>query len=284
MPDEFNEEFLPPVTDLFFLSGEPGVMPTFHRHKEVEMNWVASGEMTYLFGGARRVVGPGRLTVFWAALPHRVTHLAPGTQFYCVHLPLTLVLRWRLPGGLTERLLGGEMVQEPEAVGSDKLLFEQWRADMADPAPEARHNVHLELEARLCRLARRLAPAGPSVALPADARTVGKVEEVSKVEEMAAWMGEQYAEGITAADVARAAGLHPKYAMALFRRCCGMTLGDYLTQQRLSQAQRLLVTTDMKIIDVAFAAGFGSVSRFYEAFTRACGQSPRTYRAGLNGH
>lgn len=222
------------------------------------------------------MLGPGRLAAFWAALPHRVTHLAPGTQFYCVHLPLPLVLRWRLPGGLTERLLGGEMVQEPEAADSDKLLFEQWRRDMMDSAPEARHAVHLELEARLCRLARRLAPAGTPPAPPADGRLL------SKVEEMAAWMGEQYAEGITAADVARAVGLHPKYAMALFRRHCGMTLGDYLTQQRVSQAQRLLVTTDRKIIDIAFAAGFGSVSRFYDAFTRACGQSPRAYRAGLN--
>ncbi len=280
MPDELDEEmlteaFLPPVTDLFFLSGEPGVMPAFHRHKEVELNWVASGEMTYLFGGARRVLEPGRLAAFWAAIPHRVTHLAPGTQFYCVHLPLSLFLRWRLPGGLTERLLGGEMVREPEGADSDKLLFEQWQHDMRDPAPDMRHAVHLELEARLCRLARRLAPAGVTPAA-ADGRLL------SKVEEMAAWIGEQYAEGISAADVARAMGLHPKYAMALFRRHCGMTLGDYLTQQRVSQAQRLLVTTEMKIIDIAFAAGFGSVSRFYEAFTRACGQSPRAYRAGLN--
>lgn len=270
------EAFLPPVTDLFFLSGEPDVMPAFHRHKEVELNWVASGEMTYLFGGARTVLGPGRLAVFWAAIPHRVTHLAPGTQFYCVHLPLSLFLRWRLPGGLTERLLGGEMVREPDAADRDRLQFEQWQRDMKDPAPEVRHAVHLELEARLCRLARRLAPAGSSPAPPADTRTV------SKVEEMAGWMGEQYAEAITAADVARAVGLHPKYAMSLFRRHCGMTLGEYLTQQRLSQAQRLLVTTDRKIIDIAFAAGFGSVSRFYEAFTHACGQSPRAYRAGLN--
>ena len=276
MPDNvMPEEFLPSVTDLFFLSGEPGVMPAFHRHKEVELNWVASGEMTYLFGGARAVLGPGRLAAFWAAIPHRVTKLAPGTQFYCVHLPLPLVLRWRLPGGLTERLLGGELVREPEEADGDRRLFERWRQDMVDPVPEARHVVHLELEARLCRLARRLALAG--VPAPcADERTL------SKVEEMAGWIGEQYAEGITAADVARAAGLHPKYAMSLFRRHCGMTLGDYLTQQRLSQAQRLLVTTDMKIIDIAFAAGFGSVSRFYEAFTRTCGQSPRAYRAGLN--
>ena len=58
-----------------------------------------------------------------------------------------------------------------------------------------------------------------------------------------------------------------------------MTLREYLTQQRLSQAQRLLATTDSKVVDVAFASGFGSVSQFYDVFTRYCGQSPNHFRA-----
>lgn len=256
-------------------------MPVFHQHKEVEINLVVAGEMTYLFGGARTVLGPGRLAAFWAAIPHRVIHLAPGTRFHCVHLPLFQFLRWQLPGGLTSRLLGGEMVREPglDGAAADRLLFERWRRDLAPPSPEARRIVHLELEARLCRLARGQAGApAPLLAAPLlDDRAIRKVEG------MAGFIGERYADAISAADVARSVGLHPKYATTLFRRHCGMTLGDYLTQQRLSQAQRLLVTTDTKIIDIAFASGFGSVSRFYEVFTRACGQSPRAYRAGLGG-
>lgn len=268
------DELLPPAADLYFQSGAPGVMPLFHRHSELEMNFVDAGGMTYLFGGVRVTLGPGRLAAFWAAAPHRVTGLAPGTRFYCVHLPLSLFLRWRLPGGFSGRLLGGEMVQEPDAheAARDRLLFERWRTDLAAPTPEARRIVHLELEARLRRLAR--GTAGPS-APPADARAV------SKVERMAGFIGEHYADAVSAVDVARSAGLHPKYAMTLFRRHCGVSLGDYLTRQRLSQAQRLLATTDMKVVDVAFAAGFGSVSRFYEVFRSACGQSPRAYRAGL---
>jgi len=34
----------------------------------------------------------------------------------------------------------------------------------------------------------------------------------------------------------------------------------------------------MKVVDVAFDSGFNSISRFNEAFRRACGCSPRQYR------
>jgi transcriptional regulator GlxA family with amidase domain len=56
------------------------------------------------------------------------------------------------------------------------------------------------------------------------------------------------------------------------------TLIDYLTQHRVSHAQRLLATTDRKIVHVALESGFGSISRFNDAFRRGCGCSPREYR------
>jgi AraC-like DNA-binding protein len=56
---------------------------------------------------------------------------------------------------------------------------------------------------------------------------------------------------------------------------------DYITEQRLSHARRLLATTEDKVVDVALAAGFGSVSRFHAAFLRGCRQTPRRFRVGL---
>ena len=72
--------------------------------------------------------------------------------------------------------------------------------------------------------------------------------------------------------------LHPNYAMNLFQKTFGTTLINYLTQHRVSHAQRLLATTDQTITDIAFNSGFNSISRFNDAFRRACGCSPREYR------
>ncbi len=83
--------------------------------------------------------------------------------------------------------------------------------------------------------------------------------------------------------MARAAGLHPHYAMTLFRDTIGTTIIDYVVQQRLAHAQRLLVTTDDRILDVALASGFHSLSRFNDAFRRACHCTPRDYRRRMVG-
>ncbi|MCU0718670.1 MAG: helix-turn-helix domain-containing protein [Pirellula sp.] len=52
----------------------------------------------------------------------------------------------------------------------------------------------------------------------------------------------------------------------------------FVVQHRLSHAQRLLVTTEDSILNIATESGFQSLSRFNEAFKEACGCSPREYR------
>ena len=76
----------------------------------------------------------------------------------------------------------------------------------------------------------------------------------------------------------RHVGLHPNYAMALFRGTFGATLVKYITQLRLSHAQRLLVTTGDLILNIALTSGLGSLSRFNEAFRQAFSCTPREYR------
>ena len=98
---------------------------------------------------------------------------------------------------------------------------------------------------------------------------------------MVRYIATHYAEPIKSSDIARAADLHMTYAMGLFRRTCGVTFGQYVTQHRIWHAQRLLATTDAMINDIADEAGFGSVSQFHAVFKRCCGIAPHAYRASL---
>ena len=95
---------------------------------------------------------------------------------------------------------------------------------------------------------------------------------------MACLIAQRYTEPLTVEQIGKKVGLHPNYAMSLFKKTFGTTLIDYLTHHRISHAQRLLATTEKKIVEVAFSSGFNSISRFNEAFRRACGCSPREYR------
>jgi AraC-like DNA-binding protein len=45
----------------------------------------------------------------------------------------------------------------------------------------------------------------------------------------------------------------------------------------------MMITTDKKIIDIAWESGFGSLGQFYAFFKRVTGQSPARYRRALRG-
>jgi transcriptional regulator GlxA family with amidase domain len=69
--------------------------------------------------------------------------------------------------------------------------------------------------------------------------------------------------------------------MRLFRRITGMSLLEYLLQQRLSYAQRLLANSDRKVEAIARECGFGSTTRFYLTFRKFNGMSPAKYRSAI---
>jgi AraC-like DNA-binding protein len=141
------------------------------------------------------------------------------------------------------------------------------------------------MEARILRLGlaiqeKRRFSSGPR----ANARRNGglselKQDRLSKVEQIAAFIAMHYKERLAVEDVGEHVGLHPNHAMMLFKRAFGTTVLNYLTQHRISHAQRLLATTRDKILAIALDSGFGSVSRFNAAFKTNCGCSPREYRA-----
>lgn len=95
---------------------------------------------------------------------------------------------------------------------------------------------------------------------------------------MARFVAERYDQRLSIEEIARSVGLHPKYAMTLFKKTYGRSLLHYLTHHRISHAQRLLATTQRKILDIAFESGFGSASQFYEVFNRFCKCTPRAYQ------
>lgn len=66
--------------------------------------------------------------------------------------------------------------------------------------------------------------------------------------------------------IAQAVDLHLGYATDLFRKTIGITIMDYLTQHRIAHAQRLLATTNQRVLDIAMEVGFTSASRFYATF------------------
>jgi AraC-like DNA-binding protein len=257
----------------------PTRMSRCDRHNEIELNLLEKGALMYLIGGRRATVPAGRLTAFWAGIPHQILDFETNDSYFVMTIPLTWFLQWRLPEPLARSILHGEFWVEPDQrfKTADLEKFETWLEDLGSGDEDRCKTSLLEIEARMRRLAMRLSVAEPS---SIHRKTPGTLNPrlLSRAEEMAYYISRHYTKQLTAEEVAKHVGLHANYAMTLFKQTFGTTLLQHITQHRLSHAQRLLVTTTDSVLKISHHSGFGSLSRFNEAFRRAFGCTPRDYR------
>ena len=87
------------------------------------------------------------------------------------------------------------------------------------------------------------------------------------------------AEEVSLRTVAKAVGFNANYLSERFKLVTGVNFVEYVARIRFEKACRLLTDGDLKISDIAFAAGFQSLSQFNRVFKRLSGTSPTLYRA-----
>ena len=89
---------------------------------------------------------------------------------------------------------------------------------------------------------------------------------VTSIHQAIQYIEEHLREELTIREIAQQAALSPFYFQKGFSMLCGMTVGDYIRQRRLSAAGLEVLTTDRKIIDIALEFGYDSPDSFTKAF------------------
>ena len=82
-------------------------------------------------------------------------------------------------------------------------------------------------------------------------------------------------------DLARRLGVSARTLTRRFKYATGLSIGDYVLQRRLDEAQALLRRTNLAITEVAFAVGLTDPSNFTRAFKKQIGLTPTRYRSAV---
>lgn len=269
----FNEqrsEFRPyGLTSEYWL---PSPMKKPDRHNEIEINYLVEGSLTYFFQGSKITIPANSLTVFWGLVPHQIIEHTGSTPYFVSTIPLTLFLEWRLPSRFVDRVLKGEIIIENSGEHSffDEFLLNNWIKDLS--TKEGHMATLLEMRARLLRMADRILSHKESEHVQIHS------SEISQVERIAMYIAQNYTRSIKIVDIGNAVGLHPDYANVVFKKTFGMSLNEYLIQERISHAQRKLVSTDMSIAEILYECGYNSISSFNAAFRKINSCTPREFR------
>lgn len=103
-------------------------------------------------------------------------------------------------------------------------------------------------------------------------------EKVDYVQMAKDYVERNYSHEIHVGDIAGFIHIHPAYLQRLFKKECGLSVVDYLTEVRMKKAYDLLVRTNMSILDIAGSVGINSQQYFTRLFKKTAGMTPKALR------
>ncbi len=84
--------------------------------------------------------------------------------------------------------------------------------------------------------------------------------------------------GLTVQDAAHDLGFTNTYLCAAYKKSCGKTINQRLTQIRILHARELLAGSSRKLYEIARDVGYADGKYFTKLFTRETGLTPKEYR------
>lgn len=257
------------------LMRHPRVMDLHHWHVHVEIVYCAGSETLYDFVSNEVEVRAGDIVIFSAILPHRVLDSYRSSFVHVLNIPMEAFLSWQLPGSFVSDLLGGKVLVAKAPAQFGEATFATWHNDL-NAAHDARAAMAID---EISAFLRRFSMTFCSSTVETIDLTRRDKELISKVlPRVVTFMSQSNGEKLTVKAIARELDLNPKYLTTRFRDLTGVPLGNFILRTRVARARALLCSTDMDVIDIAYEAGFGSLSQFYAVMKKQTGQTPAQIR------
>jgi AraC-like DNA-binding protein len=99
-----------------------------------------------------------------------------------------------------------------------------------------------------------------------------------QLNEIKQWIRLNISSGLTVQNVARQFNYSPDYLSTVFRKTTGMPLLLYMHKLQISNAKKLLLSSSMKVREIANSVGFQDEKQFMKLFKRIENITPSEYR------
>ena len=135
----------------------------------------------------------------------------------------------------------------------------------------------LHIHGLMCRVWQAIAEHAGE--LPRHDLTTAERTNQIRIKQMISFIQAHFWEKLTLDQIAGAASISRNTCLTCFRRVLGLSPMEFLANHRMEHALHLLLSTDLTVVEIAEACGFGDASYFGKAFRKKTGLSPTQYRA-----
>lgn len=263
-----------------------------HWHNHIEILYFISGRAKVYCGGKWHGVGEGDLFIITAQQVHAVevpedyefNHyvISFDPEFVETYANASIELKYLLPFILREldydRIIPGEVVKQSIV----PLLIEQIYMEYV----KKQFGYELSIKADICKLILWIIRYWESIDTVCDKKDIVfcKKEYYKKLESILKYVKDNYNQNIKVSDMAKECYMSESYFMKFFKTFTGKTFIKYINDIRLSEAEKLLILSDLSISEIAFEAGFNSTSYFIKLFRQQKGMTPYSYRSRFSNN
>lgn len=98
------------------------------------------------------------------------------------------------------------------------------------------------------------------------------------VDDIVEYLKEHFSESFSLNALALKSFFSKGYLCKVFKEATGMTMSEYVHMLRINEACRLIESTDMKLTEIAYKAGFPDYKAFTAVFKKVTGKKPGEFR------
>lgn len=234
-----------------------------HLHDALEIVYLTAGICNIQYDRQRFTLMPGQ---WFVCFPNRVHGYEASTNVegYVLIIPTSPYLT-PYYNTLEQKMPDSPVLLKNtwEHTGLDTVLQLSFQEEVDGKDPVLLGYIHVIVGKLLSLMTLRDAPVTGGDALQA----------------LLLYLHNNYTQPLTRRQIAKAVGYNESHISHLFTDTFHMTLKEYLTTMRLSDATTLLAQTEQSVSQIALSLGFGSIRSFNRAFAQHIKMSPSAYRA-----
>ncbi len=254
----------------------------WHVHPEVEILSIDAGTGRRLVGDAQGHYATGDLYLFGPNLPH-LFHSDPPIPDASSHVSKSRYVQFRMD------CFGSDFFKQKELRRVQSLLVSAGRGlYFGSQSGESTRRLAETFESEGAqRVASLVSLLGHLATLPARTLAGASFEsatgspEVQKLGRAIDYIHRHMTDDLDLARVAHLVRLSPGGFSRAFRNQHGRSFTDFVLDLRLGEACRLLLETDLPIVDVCYSSGFANLSNFNRQFLKRRGTTPRQFRRAI---
>ncbi len=261
-----------------------GVMAQAHIHDYIEILYALSGAYNITLNNTEYYFTVGDLVIINSYEIHNITALTEGKNKYIVikFVPEILYtnsqslfeMKYAMPFILNEsthqKIFLKREIEHTVVPGIIQLIYEEFT--------EKNYGYELAMRANIINLFLFILRSWHNRNMNLNLDVSLNKEMIERLQNVFEYIENNYQNDITSLEMSKICNLSYSYFSRAFKRIMRKSFKEYMNYFRITKAEKLLISSNLNITEIAQAVGFSTSSYFIEQFKKFNSISPKQFR------